>query len=94
MSHPRWHKPSNKEGDTHWGVLQADRFVAAQCGAVFQPMEDLFTPRASLEVAVAKRCMTCSPSPGSERNQDATRVEDVMTTLVRPRVKTTRRRGS
>ena len=86
MAVPRWHKRSDDDGDTHWGVLQADGFAAARCGAVFRPLESLFTPRASLEVEVSKRCGACSPLPGSEeRNEDATRVEDVMTTLVRPR---------
>jgi hypothetical protein len=91
MSHPRWHKRSDDDSDTHWGVLQADGFVTARCGAVFRPMEDLFTPRVSLQVEIANRCARCSAPPDSgERNADATRVENLMTTLVRPRGKTER----
>jgi hypothetical protein len=91
MSQSRWHKRSDNNGDTHWGVLRPDGFVAARCGAMFQPIEDLFTPRVSLQVEIAKRCARCSASPDTgERHEDATRVEDLMTTLVRPR-RTTKR---
>jgi len=34
MSYPRWHKRSHDDGDTHWGALQDDGFVAARCSAV------------------------------------------------------------
>lgn len=95
MNHPRWHKRSHDDGDTHWGARKANGLVAARCGAVFPSIEGLFTPPASLEIDLTKRCGACSTSPGSEEyNADATRVEDVMTTLVRPRRKTKRRHAS
>ena len=82
MAAPRWHKRSDDDGDTHYGLLESDGWVKARCRVVFRPMEDLFTPGASLRTEIAKRCCSvCADPPGSWRGEDAERVRDVMSAL-------------